>query len=125
MTAMPLVTAEMSPLTEGVMLTIVGMTVVFGSLIVLLFLVRLIGAALSDREKPVAAPAAAAVSTAPAPASSGGVDDGALIAVLSAAAAAVVGRRVRIQGVRMVTRRDRAWSQQGRRSIMTSHRPQR
>lgn len=122
MTAMLPVLAEMSPMTEGVMLTIVGMVVVFASLIVLLFLVRLIGALLAEKPKPVVAAAPAAPASAPA---STGTDEGELIAVLTAAATAVIGRRVRVQGIRMVSRRDRAWAQQGRRSILTSHRPSR
>ncbi|MEQ9460939.1 MAG: OadG family protein [Phycisphaeraceae bacterium] len=107
----------------GLLLMVVGMGVVFGSLLMLMTVVALMQRVLAEAPAVVVTPPRE-----PTPvvaASSGGGVDGALVAVLTAAATAALGRQARIHGVRLVARRDRAWAQQGRRSIMTSHRPQR
>ncbi|WP_428387582.1 OadG family transporter subunit [Mucisphaera sp.] len=125
----PMMLAESGGLQTGLLLMMVGMTVVFGSLVVLLSVVQLVKALLSDKpepvlaEKPSVAPTPVAVAAVDPPVE--GLVDGALLAVLTAAATAALGTRARVRGVRLIARRDRAWSQQGRRSIMTSHRPQR
>ena len=108
-------------LVSGLLLMLVGMVVVFGSLIVLLGLIQLIRLVM-DRPVKVDtvvkehAPASVETPDALSPE---------LVAVLTAAAVAVLGEEACVRGVRLVERRDRAWALQGRRSIMTSHRPQR
>lgn len=117
-----MILASYGGIQTGLLLMVVGMGVVFGALLVLMAVVALMGRLLADQPTPAPATAPAPQPAKPA---SDQLADARLIAVLTAAATAALGRRAAIHGVRLVTRRDRAWAQQGRRSIMTSHRPHR
>lgn len=110
---------------EGLTLMIIGMLVVFVSLVLLLGLVTLISKLAV--EKPATAPASGDASAEPATTMPTGPDPQ-LVAVLSAAAATALHRPVRIRRVRFLGQ-DRqatgsAWSSHGRQTIMQS-RPRR
>lgn len=117
---------------EGVVLMIVGMAVVFCALLLLMAVIA--GIKRTDAAPATAstAPKPAAPST-PAPSRTATEEMAAgispqTIAVLAAAATAALRQRVRIQRVNVLSRGGRtggAWTQSGRRTIMTSHRPRR
>ena len=122
---------------EALVLMLVGMTVVFTGLIALLVLANLIGLLGETRGSKTASPQATAMpQTVPSAAGASVPQQAApitpetdpqLIAVLTAAATAALQRPVRVQSARNYLGRQRlgGWSQMGRRSIMTSHRPRR
>jgi len=116
--SMPLLLAEEASIGDGLALMVVGMFVVFLSLTILLGVIVTISRLTAEKPAPKAA-------AQPAPVIEGGeVDDPALIAVIAAAATAAMNKPIRIQRVSFLGQaQGQAWSQQGRRSIMTSHRP--
>ncbi|MDX2175061.1 MAG: OadG family protein [Candidatus Sumerlaeia bacterium] len=119
---------------DGVMLTVLGMGIVFTALSLIWFGLEILGrltriekkvdavakgakAAVQKAETAAAAPAAAAEADGPSPE---------LIAVIIAAATAAVGAPIRLRKVTYVNPTTaHAWSDSGRRAIHTSHRPQR
>ena len=129
-------TLAQADLTQGAILMVVGMVVVFVALVVLMGLIEVIHR--FTREKQSAAIPAPAAPAAPAgkpetthdiatmaPASGTGHDPH-MIAVLTAAATAALRRPVAVRSARLVSPQpDSAWARQGRRSIMVSHRPYR
>ena len=118
--------AEASWVTEGITLMVVGMGVVFSSLVLLLIVIKTLNTGLAEKPKAVVA----STTPAPAPASepAAKTTDGIepeVLAVISAAVAAVVGGSHRIRRVDVLTGQHTGsnWARHGRRAIMTSHRP--
>jgi sodium pump decarboxylase gamma subunit len=99
----------------------VGMAVVFTALM-LLWLAILIMDRLTDRAVPAEQPPQpkAPVSEASPPS---GQHDPQLLAVLTAAATAAMGQRVKLRRVHFVGEAHDDWTREGRRVVMTSHRP--
>lgn len=113
-----------SETTESLMLTVVGMGVVFCALILLMIMVGVLHRVLA--EKPAApAPTSAAAPPPPTPPaeSSDATDDQELIAVLAAAAATALGRSVQQIRVLRFTHASEQWASSGRHTLTTSHRP--
>jgi Na+-transporting methylmalonyl-CoA/oxaloacetate decarboxylase gamma subunit len=118
---------------QALTLMVVGMLVVFTGLVVLQWTIELINRLLPHHAPP--APAQPVTAVQPEPilaietATGGSLEmDPQLIAILAAAAIAVVQRPVQIQRVQFLERTAEggaAWTQLGRRTIMTSHRPHR
>ena len=110
-------------LLNAVMLTLVGMLVVFVSLMLLLAAITLLNRLGAEKPQsqpeaePAPAPEAAAAETATQ------VTDPHLIAVLTAAATAALRRRVRVRRAHFVQTGNHTWAQLGRHEIMSSHRP--
>jgi len=129
---------EQSDISQGLTLMAVGMVVVFSALVALLLVIGAISRFGDDRPRVVAdsplqtASAANAKAKAEAAKSpekaeeKGPAIDPHVLAVLTAAATSVVKRPVVIRQARFVRTIDAAaWSRQGRRTIMASHRPRR
>jgi sodium pump decarboxylase gamma subunit len=116
-----------SETTLSLVLTLVGMAVVFTSLVVLAMAVQVLKLASGQRQQRPEPPAAGVGPASPGPASSTPAspqsDPGELVAVLAAAAAAALGRSP--QTVRLVRfkRSGDDWQAAGRRALLTSHRP--
>ena len=123
---------------EGAVLMVVGMAVVFMALIVLFFLVEGIKTAVAEKPKPTPTPApspgpglhsGSAQAGSPAAPPAPGAPDAISperVAVITAAAVAVLKKRVRVTRVtRMGRPAGQQWKQQGRRSLVSGHRPQR
>ncbi|MGD8453468.1 MAG: OadG family transporter subunit [Phycisphaerae bacterium] len=119
--------AEASPpaadgnLFDGVMLSIVGVAVVFLALVLVWGGLELLRGILSQRR------AATVVAAAPAPAdppvAEDGPVDGRTLAILTAAAVAALGPGVRIRRVRSVVRHpSSSWTGHGRIAVQSSHR---
>ncbi|MEM1208710.1 MAG: OadG family transporter subunit [Planctomycetota bacterium] len=118
-------TIAQSELGLGLVLTLVGMGVVFASLVVLMVMVHGIGKALEERTRP--APAASPPATPPAKAArepaAPAAADNELIAVLAAAAAAALGTSPANVRVIRFRRWSGEWSAFGRVNLTQSHRP--
>ncbi|WP_432798235.1 OadG family protein [Poriferisphaera sp. WC338] len=104
--------------TGGLTLMFVGMGVVFTALILLMITIKALNTFLA--EKPKAVPAPAPIANTP---KSNDEIEPEVLAVISAAVAAVVGGSHKIRRVDVLYKQGTAWARQGRRSIMTSHRP--
>ena len=126
----PLAASQSELIEDALVLMLVGMGVVFMGLVVLMFVSNAIRAMCAEKKAP--APAAATQATGPTSTGHSPVSatdnsfDPQLIAVLTAAATAALRRPVRVLSARnYLVKQDpgHIWSQSGRRSIMTSHRP--
>ncbi len=117
MTCSILTLAQTTDISRGLVFMVVGMTVVFGALILVglsLVLIRKLSELLAPASAaaPEPAPAAAAEP----------VEDPNLIVVLSAAAAAACGTPVRVRRVRFLYADRRGnWAERGRVDVQTSH----
>ena len=118
-------TLAQSDIGAGLVLTVVGMGVVFSALIFLMVLVRVLalGDARPRRAKPAPPAPAASDDTPPAKPDTKAPLDPTLIAVITAAAAAALG--VGPDSIRVTRYRWTAsdWQASGRRTLTTSHRP--
>ena len=131
-----LATTDAAAITDGLMLLVVGVSVVFAALVLILVTIKLLGRVdtaieLSGRKPAGAkyapggedAPPVASPSQ-PGPAGTSGSPGPELIAVLAAAATAALRRPVRVTRVRFVSAAPApGWVVAGRGGIMTSHRP--
>lgn len=119
--------------TEGLVLMVVGMGVVFTALVILWGMLGILGRlnrledrvnALAKAKKATRQPERPPAAPAPAPAASPREDkiDAETYAILTAAVMAVVRQPVRIQRVRFVKQDDDAWAVHGRQAIQASHR---
>ncbi len=133
----PLLAAtDAAAITDGLMLLVVGVSVVFAALVLILVTIKMLGRVdmaieLSGRKPAGAkhasggedAPPAASPSQ-PGPAGTSTSPGPELIAVLAAAATAALRRPVRVTRVRFVSATPATgWVVAGRGGIMTSHRP--
>ncbi|MEM6332840.1 MAG: OadG family protein [Planctomycetota bacterium] len=121
-------TLAQSEMTQGFMLTLVGMGVVFLALITLMLLIGgliWLSGRMDRKPKPKPAPAAAspAAATPAAPATPSDEPGEELIAVLAAAAAAALGRPVGTVRLVRFRRASDDWQAGGRRALTTAHRP--
>jgi sodium pump decarboxylase gamma subunit len=119
-------------LTDGLLMMIVGMTVVFTALILIMIMLKAMHL-LPSGEKPaltparVAAPTPKAAPSAPAaePVDASGIAPE-IVAVISAAVIAVAGTGARVRGIRLVRQPGRSpWVELGRSLHHLSHRIQR
>ena len=114
-------------MSDGYILMMVGMTVVFAALSLLLGAIVLLKRIL-DRPPPIAPPAVAEKAkpeAGPGVKSDEPLFDDQLIAILTAAATAALGARARVYRVRFLEDeviRDHGWVQQGRSELHMSHR---
>ena len=110
--------SDASLVADGLILMVVGMTVVFLSLLLLLGMIQVIRKA---ADSPAVITPSSPSASPPAPDVQGLTPE--LIAVLTAAATAVVHQPVHIQRVSVLNPNASTWAQSGRRNIMTSHQP--
>lgn len=110
-------------ISDGAVLALVGIGVVFTALLLIWGAVSLVGTALRTQRLGRSAAEGQPARDAAAPAS-GGLDvDKHLLVVLSAAAAAALGRRVRVTRVRRLRRDANSnWTGHGRIAVHASHR---
>ncbi|MEM1213274.1 MAG: OadG family protein [Planctomycetota bacterium] len=124
---MPLTLAQ-NNLTEALVLTGVGMGVVFAALLLLMVMIMGLHRALGDRARPTPAvtrtPAKPQPKTGTPQADASDMSDE-LIAVLTAAAAAVLGRPASAVRVLRFQRSNDDWAAAGRGSLTRSHQPTR
>jgi sodium pump decarboxylase gamma subunit len=108
---------------EALTLMGVGMAVVFTALLLLWLVIAIVDRATHRTEQTkTKTDGGVAASGSPSDASPS-TDDPQLIAVLTAAATAALGQRVRLRRVHFLGDEDPSWSREGRRLVMTSHRP--
>ncbi|MEM6553097.1 MAG: OadG family protein [Planctomycetota bacterium] len=119
---MPLTLAQ-NNLLEALVLTAVGMGVVFAALLLLMVMIQGLHRAVGDRPKPVK-PIAVKPKPTTAPATSGDTPMGdELIVVLTAAAAVVLGRPASAVRVLRFRQANDDWAAAGRGSLTRSHQP--
>ena len=127
---LPYTLAQAGDLTQGLILMVVGMFVVFAALTVLMILIAGVNELAKETPRLAPPPSPRPASRTPAPGSAPApptpATDPRLVAILTAAATATLKRPVAVRAVRYAGRsRDSTWARQGRRTIMSSHQPRR
>lgn len=125
---------EFGEIGVGITLMLVGMFVVFATLLIIMFLItgiaKLIGEEVSDAPSATPDPVGAVTSSisathVPQPSSEEGLVTPEIIAVITAAAVTVLGKTVRVRGVTLINSPGGAWLSGGRARLMSSHSPTR